>query len=340
MFSVAVDFDLEFGSRRQLQTTNANFEQNLRLAIAVSLHPTISREHVLVEATSNPRIYKVTIIGFAGWSITPTSIVATASDATFLAELGSRLGGTVAMHRAPAIIMRTTSVPSPPPASPPQPPSPPSPPSPPPPKTPPVPPSPPVPLAGGANDQSSSLSASNQDIVPDDGLTQEMLWVIIIAVIVLIVLIGCALAFCYGKYSGKEMHTIRIGARMGAPSRPAMRRQISPEEERRRAALSEANLQNMPQGDDAVTTARVEDVRLQPWREPQPWRERDLIGIGMAVERQMSHRGPSDVAERLDGLQSAIDEVRERISPRGGDFAVTPPDLLETSRIRKSASLE
>ena len=136
------------------------------------------------------------------------------------------------------------------------------------------------------------------------------------------------------------MHTIRIGARMGAPSRPAMRRQISPEEERRRAALSEANLQNMPQGDDAVTTARVEDVRLQPWREPQPWRERDLIGIGMAVERQMSHRGPSDVAERLDGLQSAIDEVRERISPRGGDFAVTPPDLLETSRIRKSASLE
>ena len=156
-----------------------------------------------------------------------------------------------------------------------------------------------------------------------------MLWVIIVAVILVVVLVGCAVAFCYGKYSGSKMHTVRIGARIGQAGRPAMRptirRQISPEEEQRRAELTAANLQNLPQGD---SSARVEDVRLQPWR------ERDLIGIGMAVERQMSHRGAGDIAERLDGLQGAIDEVRDRLSPRAEAASVA------NTRIRASASLE
>merc|ERR1719261_34455 len=161
----------------------------------------------------------------------------------------------------------------------------------------------------GSSSQSNLGTATN-----GTGLSKEMLWVIIIAVIVVMVVLGCLAAFCYGKRISKGQYPSAPGA---AGGRPGLRRQVSPEEER------EAS----PQGDAAVTNVRMQDVRL--------------IELGMAVERTMAitrqpsggspahphipreqmGAGPSsssatNIENRLAGMQGAINDIREALTPK------------------------
>lgn len=55
-------------------------------------------------------------------------------------------------------------------------------------------------------------------IAPTGGLSDEMLWVIILSVICLVVCLGCLVAYCFGvRHSKQRMPIARVG-------RPAMRR--------------------------------------------------------------------------------------------------------------------
>jgi len=305
MPSQAVSFRLEFPSRRQLQSavdpsSNA-FQLRVRAQVAASLTPPLPEANVLVSSTSVARVLEVSIIGFESRDVTPAQVVADTTSSRFLAAISNGLGSTVNMKVSPAIAVRFTSVPSPPPASPPAPPS--------------------VPLGGDvALSQSGSSSVLGAPI-----------WMIVAVVLVLCVAIGFIVAYCLGKRAAamKKTRTVQVG-------RPALRRQVSPEDARERAAATAASADDFasPQGDVAVTGLPVEDVRL--------------LELGMAVERTMElarqqsgetsngakhgakHTGiaASDIALRLDDAQAAIDDVRESLSPRSPRVGTALPSRV------------
>jgi len=304
MASKSVTCELSFPARRQLQSavqtaiddpsTDA-FQLRLRAAVAASLHPAADESNVLVSLTSADRVLHVTIIGFESGSHTaePNAVVIDMGSTRFLADVETRLGSSVAMHVAPVVAMRLTPVPSPPPASPPMPPT-----------------SPPP------SDPLTSVIANNLGTATDDRLSNEMTWMIIVASIAFLIVVGCVTAFCLSKRAANKKTTVvQVG-------RPALRRQISPEEHYQPAAATAAT----PPHDNS--SARMQDdVRL--------------LELGMAVERSMAqHRqpaGPStqhptkasavpdkatqsssstaDIALALDGVQAAIEDVRESLSP-------------------------
>merc|ERR1719301_197182 len=126
MLSEAVTFELAFpAARRQLQSTStselsATFQAQVAAAVAASL--SIGAGHVVVApSASGSRTLTVSIVNLAGLSLTPTQIHAAASAGSFVSGLASTLGVTVAMAKSPAVLMRTTDVPSPPPSTPPPP---------------------------------------------------------------------------------------------------------------------------------------------------------------------------------------------------------------------------
>merc|ERR1719301_206180 len=126
MLSQAVSFELSFPvARRQLQSTStselsAAFQAQVAASVAASL--SLSAEHVVVTpSASGSRILTVSIVNLGSLAVTPTQLVATASADSFVSGLASTLGVTVAMAKAPAVLMRTTDVPSPPPSTPPPP---------------------------------------------------------------------------------------------------------------------------------------------------------------------------------------------------------------------------
>lgn len=325
MSSVAVSFSLEFPARRQLQSGNAGtaadpssvaFQTSLRASIAASLGSGLTAEQILIAPVpGNPRKLTVTVTGFDVLDVTPSAVVATVSSPTFVSNVGSSLGVTVAVAEPPAIAMRTTSVPSPPPPSPPG--APPPPPS----------PSPVSPLTVATDGLSHANSLSDQ--TGASGLSQEMMWVIIIAVIAVFIVLGCGMAYCLGKRSGKTS-TVQIG-------RPALRRQVSPSE-----AEAAANAAAVAAGSPSGAGPSSAEAGARPFQDVR------LIELGMAMQRSMEltrqpssgDPGPSsagalteeDIALKLVGLQAAIDDVRESLSgggspqhrsPRGA--GVTPP---------------
>jgi len=313
MQSEVVTFTFTFPSRRQLQTAATTFMQQLISSVAASLGvPESSVTVSLVANTTNS--YEVSIIQFSNLAVTPTEVVAAASTPSFLNAVGSAVGSTPTLETPPAIGMVVTPVPSPPPPFPP-----------------PGPPPPPplLPWSSPVNQiHSGSSSQSNLGTATDGtGLSKEMLWVIIIAVIVVMVVLGCLAAFCYGKRISKGQYPSAPGA---AGGRPGLRRQVSPEEEREaraRRAAAAAEGEPSPQGDAAVTNVRMQDVRL--------------IELGMAVERTMAitrqpsggspahphipreqmGAGPSsssatNIENRLAGMQGAINDIREALTPK------------------------
>jgi len=320
MASKSVTCELSFPARRQLQSavqtaiddpsTDA-FQLRLRAAVAASLHPAADESNVLVSLTSADRVLHVTIIGFESGSHTaePNAVVIDMGSTRFLANVETRLGSSVVMHVAPVVAMRLTPVPSPPPALPP---------------TPPTSPPPSVPL---------TVIANNLGTTTDERLSSEMVWVIIVASIAFLIVVGCATAFYLGKRAAKMKKTtvVQVG-------RPALRRQITPEEHQQPAAAAAAN----PPQDDP-TVRMQDDVRL--------------LELGMAVERSMAqHRqsaGPStqhptkasaapaqgssptaDIAIALEGVQAAIEDVRESLSPRDGMH--TPTSLERRTSMPRS----
>jgi len=321
MLSPAVSFSLEFPARRQLQSSTQSsavdpllspaFQQRVRAQVAASLSPAIPERNVLIATTSEPRVLEVTIIGLADdRGITSAQVVADVASSSFITTISNGLGTTVNMKVAPVAIVRTTPVPSPPPVAPP---------------TPPVsPPSVPLGADGLALDTGNAASSASREM-----------WMIIAAVVGLLIAFGCLVAYCLGKRSAarKKTRTVQVG-------RPALRRQISPEEARERAAAAGASAElPSPSGDDAVTGMPVEDVRL--------------FELGMAVERTMelarqqsgeSSRGEkhgakleglaaSDIALRLDGVQAAIDDVRESLSPRSPRAGLSPTNVSPHPRV-------
>lgn len=293
MQSVAVTFNLEFPARRQLQSstsvdpTSPVFQQRLKSSVAAALGSNLGEQHILITSeSSNPRILTVTVIGFYQSEVTPTTVLNTVSSLSFVLEIGNALGVSVLMSGVPAIAMRTTDVPSPPPAAPPEPPSTPS--------------TPATPIGAGLS------QVQNQDTSRIAGeLSQEMIWVIIATVIVVLLVMGCVAVYYIGKCSNRKTTLVRIG-------RPGLRRQVSPDEQQHRSntLVAQAEL-DQPQGDSEAVNVRVEDVRL--------------IQLGMAVERTVrggagssGHGGASaeDIAIKLDNAQAALEDLRESISPR------------------------
>lgn len=60
-----------------------------------------------------------------------------------------------------------------------------------------------------------------------------------------------------------------------------------------------------------------------------------MLELGMAVERAQASSAVATAVKKLDGVQAAIDDVRESLSPRAEPHSTT----LDT-RIRASSSLE
>lgn len=308
MQSVTVDFQLRLPSRRQLQTSSASqlsntLEQQLRTAVAAALG--VGEEHVLIStasAVSTDRVVQVSIINLTKLATTPSEIVRLASASTFTSSLESRLGTSVTMAEAPALAIRVTSVPSPPPSTPPA--------------TPPPPSSPTLTAIAGANSLSTNALTSSGVSATGAALSEEMLWVIIVGAMVLIVIVGCVVAFCMGKRATRK--TMQVG-------RPAIRRQVTPEEVDARREARISSPQRRPSLDQDV---RLDDVRL--------------IELGMQVERTLarSQSGGSSprlaqqqsgeanapvnrsIRFQLEGVQAAIDDVRESISPRGQETPI------------------
>jgi len=317
MLSPAVSFSLEFPARRQLQSSTQSstvdplstaFQHRVRAQVAASLSTAIPERNVLVATTSVPRVLEITIIGLADdRGITSAQVVANVASSSFIAAISNGLGTMVNMKVAPVAIVRTTSVPSPPPVSPPTPPV--SPPS--------------VPLgADGLALDTGGMAGS---------ISREMIWMIIAAVVGLLIAFGCFIAYCLGKRSGKT-RSVQVG-------RPALRRQVSPEEQQRN--MEAAVLP--PQGDDAVFNVRQSDVRL--------------LELGMAIERAQGNFVAASKKPVVDGETIKVDSkqvelaINESLSPHSQPSTdpPTPPPRnrqaelsshLVDTRIRASASLE
>lgn len=304
MQSQAVEFELNFPARRQLQSvqtsavdpSSAAFQLQLQSALAASFSPPIGDERVLISSTSDARTLKATIIGFESAAQSPASIVSAASTSAFISALEAALGVSVLMPQPPALIMRTTPAPSPPPS----------------------PSTPASPIFGEA----SSLENLETTSANAGGLSTEMLWVIISSVIVFLIITGCLCAYLLGKRSGKQATSVvHVG-------RPALRRQVTPEEQQQRGgAAAASSAVPGPQG-DAAANVRVDDVRL--------------LELGMAVERAKASAAssrtltPGDVAiMKLDAVQAAVDDVRDTLSPRS-------PNAMRVAdtRISKSVILD
>lgn len=348
MLSSAVSFQLAFPIRRQLQVASSSasavdpsseaFQAQLRSAVAASLGGGVSDAHVLVAPTMILRTLEVTVVHFG--SSTASALVATASSAAFLTDLGARVGTSISMPTAPSITMRTTDVPSPPPAPPSSPPSAP----PPPPSVPPALPGPSM-ITGAA---SSSLSTATDAQTAGTGaststFSSSVVWVLIIIGVVAVGVVGCIVAYCVGctayragQRTGKSSFEVQVG-------RPALRRQITPEE------ASQGNRSSVSEADAAMDEASLTNVRMQDVR---------LIELGMAVERTMSVQrqlsggaGPStpsrsvtpadELANKLDDVQATIEGVRESLSPRSGSPRNLPPSAIPVdTRIRAATSLD
>lgn len=156
----------------------------------------------------------------------------------------------------------------------------------------------------GGDAQTASVSTG--------GLSREMLLAILVVIVVAILSIA-ALVAC--RYAKRSMKSVTV-------SRPALRRQVTPEEERaaqEAAAAAAAEEPQLPPGDAAVTNVRMEDVRL--------------VELGMRMERtrsfarpaQTSWAQPADISLSLDIAQAAIDEVREALTPKDGSPRVGVP---------------
>ena len=222
-------------------------------------------------------------------------------------------------------------------------------------------------------DASEALAAGNAEgnTAADNGtLSNEMMWVIIVAVIVFLLMIGFLAAFLVGKASARKTNTVQVNSGNG---RPSLRRQVTPEEsyaaaEARMAAVSSAS--DLPEADDEmeITNVRIGRATASPMAlhrqasEAASARVDDvrLIELGMAVERTMalqrqgsegSYHGPasssgmiaqmpqtsneaSRLQQKLDGVQAAIDDVNLALATEESLVAARGlPQTIET-RIR------
>jgi len=302
MSSQAVSFRLEFPARRQLQSavdpSSSAFQLRVRAQVAASLTPPILEANVLVSSSNVARVLEVSIIGFEHRDVTPAQVVADATSSRFLTAISNGLGSTVNMKVAPAIAVRFTSKPSPLPAPPPSPPTPP----------------PTVPL--GADGVALSQSSGSSDVL--GGAGQQLVWLIIGGGIAVLLVCGCFVAYCLGKRSSNTKAVV---------GRPALRRH----------AEDQATIENAGQAaplsprEPTVTNVRVEDLRL--------------LELGMAVQRAQATTAAASpgspvsatgIALKLEGMQAALDNVRDSLSPVGEHQL--SPRVIDT-RIRASADL-
>lgn len=313
MVSEVVSFELQIASsRRQLQMASATADSITRSllpsVIASYLNAGIDASQVTIASTSTAGIYLVTILAFG--STTPSAVIDATSTPAFVTNLEQGTGMSIAVHSQPIISVRTTSVPSPPPATPPAPPSPPT--------------SAPGTLAIGYASQNLESGATQGLTATSGSLSQEMIWVIIVAVLFFLLAVGCLAVYIMGKRSGRKDARVQVG-------RPALRRDRSKSEGASHHSHhdyddEESGTPPLPRSPRSPRSeARVDDVRL--------------IEIGMAVERGLqrqtsgasydrnldaevgSHLGmtQTDLDVKLDGVQAAIENVRENvraISPR------------------------
>jgi len=291
MHSRAVSFELEFPARRLLQqqvrVTVANpstdaFQLRLRAAVAAELAPVVAESSIIITTTSSARVLQITIL--ESRDVVASQLATQAASDRFVSGVSTRLATIAVMRTAPSVIMRVTSVPSPPPS---------------------MPPSPSTNL-----DQANSLGAANAS---NDTAGQQVIWLIIGGGLALVFAAGCLIAYCLGKRSSKS--TAVVG-------RPALRRHGDEQ-----AALEQAPPSAQP--NTAVTNVRVDDLRL--------------LELGMAVQRAQTSTSTvapvaaNDIALKLDGVQAAIDIVRENLSPRKEQQL--SPRLTDTRIVRTSASL-
>lgn len=272
MQSTAVTFDLAFPSyRRQLQSSasSAAFQRQLRDAITTALATGLPAEHVtLTAASDDATVLTVTLLSFGNASA--AELVATLGGSGFAPELAARLGVTVIMHRQPAVVVRTTNAPLPPPATPA--------PSPPPPSVPPPIPTSPS-ISGTITSQAAALSSQHASVSGVAGLSDKMLWVIIFAILGGVICVGCAVAYWCGKQSQTRwpMPMLKVG-------RPALRRMPNQSGQRNQAVLDdlESGLSATArddQHDGLDNKGAFLDTEIDGY----------LIELGRNLERQHSH---------------------------------------------------
>ena len=327
-----VTFAISFPARRQLQTaattdfTSQTFLDSLKISVAGAFAAGVRPSDVRITATTDPRTLDVMLTGFG--TVTPSTIVDTASSPNFILDLGTRVGLPMAMATSPVIATRMLPTPSPPP----------SPPSPPPPVIAPPPVSPQA-LLDAASALASSSGAEGNTAVAAGTVSSEMMWVIIVAVIGFLLVGGCAMAYFIGQRAGRKNTLVQV-------DRPSLHRQRTPSDmddavnELRAVTLTSASPRSpsmrhsrSPSMDrttsfDGITNTRVNDVRL--------------IELGMAVERTMalqrqasegSYNGASSsnaplnapqtsneaaeasrIQQKLEHVQAAIDDVHLAIA--------------------------
>lgn len=273
-------------------------------------------EDVLIEIIGESNIVKVTIVGMEEVpTVSASDVAATVSSDSFVQAVATELEVGVTLHEQPVVVHRVTSVPSPPPV---------------PPTTPPSPSLPPIQIGSGAS------------VLADKGsgdLTTEMLWVIIIASLLAVVMMGCCVVYWMGKRSAKW----RSNA-----SRPSIRRadptatmNSHPTLGSYPTALPEPPyLMNAPAPGSRAPDVRLEQVavRLDDVRmlelgmavgaamdRARSPRDREAMGAPTTptFARQSSGAGPSPddnrdaaLTTRLETMQDALGEVIESLSPR------------------------
>jgi len=271
-------------ARRQLQSTAADpsstsFQTELRGAVASSFSAGITAEDVQVEPTTTPRVLMVTVTNAGTTSM--DALVAKANSATFVSDIGARVGTGVTMHTPAAIIVRTVPVPAPPP-SPPTVPS-------------------PTAITVGA----SSLAVTDGSTTGAAAMTWDVIF-LIVAVIVAVIILGFCVAYIMGKRAARSKEVAVVG-------RPALRRQSTSEK-------NDVPDDIYSMEETVTAAARVDDVRLIELGmavERTMQMQRQSSGAGPSMIDDVDPNITNvNVKTALENVQMALDEARESLSPR------------------------
>jgi len=232
-----------------LDMTTTAFRSQLLAAVLASLPQGLTEEDITLVIDASAGTVSVTVDHLLEAGTTADAVKAAVSANAFTDTIGSAVGASVALESAPTIASRIAPQPSPPPTTPP----------------PPTSPSPSMPSPNGA------FSVSQQQEATQDGgqaLSNEMIWVIIVAVIFAVLFLGCLCAYYRGRRSGRRMSEVAIKSSKGIP------KEAESVHVQSAAAAASAS--------SASPTTPLPDVDANAVR---------LIGLGVALERQLSGGG-------------------------------------------------
>ena len=288
MNSVAVQFRISIASdsRRQLQaaidTTSAAFSAQLTAALVDALPTGITEANLLLDSTdATGGEFSVTIVGLDALpQLNVATIVTRVDEPTFLESLGASLGARVALETPAAIVVRSTPKPSPPPntSS-----------------------SPSSPMMPRSYEEALSHEQPSAQAFGST-LTEEMLWVIILAVISVVVCLGCFTAFyCGVRHNVKKQRAARIVEVSDRPTAP-----------NRSPPTGEANL-------ESASTASPQHLNNY------------FIELGMSLERQRSHSAAGETSPGGLHLTSAA-SVAAAAATAAATNVMTPTGRASSSQ--------